>query len=207
MASKENTVKISEMRDYMITIDNWTLELAQVQDDESFTSYLGLEMRLIIHKFSQYSKEKVDLPNRYPSNLYRDEFACACIQSFLLSQQLPQAEKSIQEELGKKDMSAKCLDKLMQPDSAVIKVKSAPDGKPKEFSSTLKLQKDGKEGEIFTGYSFLKELKTEVLTMNEVIQTEHISNPKEVMKKLAQQAKQRRKDMDKEIDSAKPAKT
>ena len=79
MASKENTVKISEMRDYMITIDNWTLELAQVQDDESFTSYLGLEMRLIIHKFSQKSQTRVELPNKFSPSLYRDDYCQMCI--------------------------------------------------------------------------------------------------------------------------------
>ena len=78
-------------------------------------------------------------------------------------------------------MAAKCLDKLMQPESAMIKVKSAP---TKEFNSSVKLSKDSKDDEIFTGYSFLKELKTEVMTMEEVIKTENIQNPKEVIKKL-----------------------
>ena len=66
MANKENVIKISELRDYMITIDTWTLELVQANSEESFTTYMGLEMRLIIHKFSQYSQTKVDLPNKFP---------------------------------------------------------------------------------------------------------------------------------------------
>ena len=51
MSNKENTVKVSDLRDYMVTIENWTLELVQVPQEDSFTAYLGLEMRLIIHKF------------------------------------------------------------------------------------------------------------------------------------------------------------
>jgi hypothetical protein len=103
MANKENTVKISELRDYMVTIENWTLELVQVADQTSFTSYLGLEMRLIIHKFKQFSQTRVDLPNKFPLNLYRDDYACACIQNFLLQQQLPVFEKKMQDELSSKD--------------------------------------------------------------------------------------------------------
>ena len=56
-----NDVKVSELRDFMITLDSWTLELAQVSADESFTSYAGLEMRLIINKFSKFSPTRVEL--------------------------------------------------------------------------------------------------------------------------------------------------
>ena len=45
----------------MITLDSWTLELVRVSADESFTSYAGLEMRLIINKFSKFSESRVEL--------------------------------------------------------------------------------------------------------------------------------------------------
>ena len=64
---------MTELRDYMITIDSWTLDLVKVTPDESFTSYSNLEMRLIINKFSKFSETRVDLNNRYPQNLYRDD--------------------------------------------------------------------------------------------------------------------------------------
>ena len=48
-------VKVTELRDYMITIDSWELDLVRVSPDESFTSYSNLEMRLIINKFSKFS--------------------------------------------------------------------------------------------------------------------------------------------------------
>ena len=57
---------MTDLRDYMITIDSWTIELAQVSAVDSFTSYAGLEMRLIINKFSRYSPTRVDLDNRFP---------------------------------------------------------------------------------------------------------------------------------------------
>lgn len=57
---------MTDLRDYMITIDSWTIELIQVSAAESFTSYAGLEMRLIINKFSRYSPTRVDLDNRFP---------------------------------------------------------------------------------------------------------------------------------------------
>ena len=57
----------------MITIDSWTLDLVRTTPDESFTSYANLEMRLIINKFSKFSETRVDLNNRYPQNLYRDD--------------------------------------------------------------------------------------------------------------------------------------
>jgi len=64
--NEANTVKVTELRDYMITIDSWTLELTRVSENDSFTSYAGLEMRLIINKFSKYSETRVELSNRYP---------------------------------------------------------------------------------------------------------------------------------------------
>ena len=69
----------------MITIDAWTLDLVRVTPDQSFTSYSNLEMRLIINKFSKFSETRVDLNNRYPQNLYRDDQVGFCINNFLLS--------------------------------------------------------------------------------------------------------------------------
>ena len=44
-------------------------------------------MRLIINKFSKYSEGRVDLGNRYPQNLYRDDQVCFFINKFLLDSQ------------------------------------------------------------------------------------------------------------------------
>ena len=71
--NEANNVKVTELRDYMITIDSWTLDLVRVDPDESFTHYANIEMRLVINKFSKFSETRVDLNNRYPQNLYRDD--------------------------------------------------------------------------------------------------------------------------------------
>ena len=76
-------MKVTELRDYMITIDSWTLELVKVSANDSFTSYAGLEMRLIINKFSKYSETRIELNNSYPQNLYRDDEVCHYITKFL----------------------------------------------------------------------------------------------------------------------------
>ena len=39
---------------------------------EGFTSYAGLEMRVIVHEFKVKIEDKVSL-NHYPTNLYRDD--------------------------------------------------------------------------------------------------------------------------------------
>ena len=42
-------LKITDLRDYMLNLERWTIDLVQVDSKESFTSYAGLEMRLVIH--------------------------------------------------------------------------------------------------------------------------------------------------------------
>jgi len=91
-----NDVKVTELRDYMITLDSWTLELAHVTADESFSSYAGLEMRLIINKFSKFSQSRVNLPDqRHPQNLYRDDQVCFQINKFLLDAQKAMLEQQL----------------------------------------------------------------------------------------------------------------
>ena len=82
-----NDTKVSELRDFMITLDSWTLELTSVSADESFTSYAGLEMRLIINRFSKFSQTRVELQQRYPQNLYRDDQVSFHITKFLQDSQ------------------------------------------------------------------------------------------------------------------------
>lgn len=57
--------------------------------------YQGLEMRLIIHKFTVTSRERVILPNKRPLNLYRDDFCNVAIQNFLSAQQQAHIQKAI----------------------------------------------------------------------------------------------------------------
>ena len=55
----KNKMKITDLRDYMLNLERWTIDLVQVDSKDSFTSYAGLEMRLIIHQFSVFSDSRV----------------------------------------------------------------------------------------------------------------------------------------------------
>lgn len=65
-SKQASNIKVTELRDYMITIDSWTLDLVRVSPADSFTQYANTEMRLIINKFSKFSETRVELTNRYP---------------------------------------------------------------------------------------------------------------------------------------------
>ena len=84
--SQPGNIKVTDLRDYMITIDSWTIDLVRVTPEESFTQYANIEMRLIINKFSKFSETRIELTNRYPQNLYRDDQVAFCINKFLMSQ-------------------------------------------------------------------------------------------------------------------------
>jgi co-chaperonin GroES (HSP10) len=58
------------------------LEFAQVNSAEVFTSYGGIEMKLIVHDFKVKIGDKVQM-NHYPTNLYRDDEAKNYITSFI----------------------------------------------------------------------------------------------------------------------------
>lgn len=83
MKNSANKLKITELRDYMLNLERWTIDMVQVDSKESFTSYSGLEMRLIIHKFSVFSDSRVELPNKYTTNLFRDDVVKTCINNFI----------------------------------------------------------------------------------------------------------------------------
>lgn len=48
---KDVNINITDLRDGLIVITKWSIELVQVNSAEDFTSYSGLEMRFIIHSF------------------------------------------------------------------------------------------------------------------------------------------------------------
>lgn len=69
---KFSNVRISELEDKVIVLNNWTLEMKKVNSAEVFTSYANLEVRLIVQSFKPNLQEKLN-PTRYPINLYRDD--------------------------------------------------------------------------------------------------------------------------------------
>jgi len=78
---KYPSIKVGDLNEKVILISNWSLEMRKVDSSAVFTSYHGLEVRLIVHSFKAQMGESVH-PNRWPSNLYRDDEFKQCIQAF-----------------------------------------------------------------------------------------------------------------------------
>ena len=70
--SKFPSMNILDLEGKVIVITKWTLELRRVNSQEVFTSYAGVECRLIVHAFKPQLKEQLH-PTRFPTNLYRDD--------------------------------------------------------------------------------------------------------------------------------------
>ena len=79
--NKFPSVNVLDLEGKVIVINKWTLELRKVKDSEVFTSYAGVECRLIVHSFKPQLKESLH-PTRYPTNLYRDDEFKTTIQAF-----------------------------------------------------------------------------------------------------------------------------
>jgi len=72
--SKNSGVNVTDLKSKVVEIVDWSLEMAKVDSSSVFTSYAGIEIRLIVNslKLIQDTKSKV-LLSRYPVNLYRDD--------------------------------------------------------------------------------------------------------------------------------------
>jgi hypothetical protein len=79
--SKFPQVNVLALEGKVIVITKWSLELRRVNSAEVFTSYSGVECRLIVHSFKPQLKESLH-PTRYPTNLYRDDEFKTTIQAF-----------------------------------------------------------------------------------------------------------------------------
>jgi hypothetical protein len=87
---KFSQITLEELETKVIVITKWNLELRKASE---FTSYAGLECRLIVHSFKPLLKEKLH-PTRFPTNLYRDDEFKTTIQHFRHNQLKAAAEKS-----------------------------------------------------------------------------------------------------------------
>lgn len=80
--AKNSNVNITDLKTRVITITDWSLEMNKVNSQDVFTSYGGLEVRLVAKSFKlEKGADKVIL-TRHPSNLYRDAEVKTCIQNF-----------------------------------------------------------------------------------------------------------------------------
>merc|ERR1712048_1332682 len=62
---------ITDLRSKVVLITDWPLELAKVRSEDVFTSYAGVELKLIVSGFKTTNDSSISL-NRHPLNIYRD---------------------------------------------------------------------------------------------------------------------------------------
>lgn len=81
--AKYPNVNITDLKSKVIIITDWSLEMSQVNSADVFTSYGGIEIKLIVKQFkpSLTEKDKVTL-TRYPVNLFRDDEMKTLIQNY-----------------------------------------------------------------------------------------------------------------------------
>jgi len=85
--SKNPNVKMTDLQFRVVELSNWTLEMHKVNSADVFTSYGGLELRLVVKEFSINAKHgssrvKHEDLARYPVNIYRDDEIKNAIQSY-----------------------------------------------------------------------------------------------------------------------------
>jgi hypothetical protein len=79
---KSANVNITDLKSRVITITDWSLEMVSVNSQDVFTSYGGLEVRLVAKAFkAEKGSDKVVL-SRHPTNLYRDAEVKTIVQAF-----------------------------------------------------------------------------------------------------------------------------
>jgi hypothetical protein len=79
-----SNVNITDLQSKTLVLKEWTMEAVKVDSASVFTSYAGIEIRLIVKSFKI---EKGDATlSRYPLNLYRDDEIKTLIQSYLHGQ-------------------------------------------------------------------------------------------------------------------------
>ena len=71
--SAHSGVNIIDLKSKVIEISDWSLEMVAVDSSSVFTSYAGIEIRLIVNNFRLVQGNQKVLLSRYPVNLYRDD--------------------------------------------------------------------------------------------------------------------------------------
>ena len=69
--SAHSGVNIVDLKSKIIEIGDWSLEMVKVDSSSVFTSYAGIEIRLIVNNFKLQTGKH--LLTKYPVNLYRDD--------------------------------------------------------------------------------------------------------------------------------------
>lgn len=134
------------MRSKVITIKDWSLELAKVKSEDVFTSYAGVELKLIVNEFAPDNSGSITL-NRHPLNIYRDSEMKSLINKFIHTAQVSTVAS------GTKADSLPDISKLS--------------GKGNVSNGVVKFA----TGENFSNFGF-KDSKTSVLDSNAVLKAD-----------------------------------
>jgi hypothetical protein len=95
--SKFSNLNITDLRTKVIHITDWTLEMNRVNSTNVFTSYGGIECRLIVKSFKPVAQDSDSQLNKYPVNLYRDDEMKTLIQNYIHSCVLNSVTNGIKE--------------------------------------------------------------------------------------------------------------
>jgi len=79
--SKFASVSVDSLAGKVILVNKWDLELRRVDSNQVWTSYAGLEVRLIVKEFKPMMNDQGAVP-RHPTNLYRDDEFKTTIQQY-----------------------------------------------------------------------------------------------------------------------------
>ena len=143
--SQYSNVNVTDLRSRVILITDWSLELARVKSEHVFTSYAGVELKLIVNSFkvNDTAGDNISL-NRHPNNLYRDNEMKTLINQYIHSAQTSTIENSLKSE--------------SLPDISKFS------GKGNVSQGVVKFA----NGDNFTNFGF-KEAKTAVLDSNDLL--------------------------------------
>jgi hypothetical protein len=140
-----SNVNITDLKSKTLVLKEWTMEVNKVDSASVFTSYAGIEIRLIVKSFKV---EKGDATlTRYPLNLYRDDEIKTLIQAYLHGQVTNSVKSGVKG------------DSL--PDMAKLATKGSVSQGVVKFAS----------GDSFTNYGFTSG-KTAILDLNSIFKME-----------------------------------
>lgn len=79
--SSHSNANITDLKSRVITIKDWSLEMTRVNSADVFTSYGGIEVRLIVKSFTLNDGSSPTL-SRHPINIFRDDQIKTLVQNY-----------------------------------------------------------------------------------------------------------------------------
>ena len=161
---KAVNINITDLQEGLIAISKWECELVTANSAEEFTSYGGIEMRIIVHEFKVKLGEHVNM-SKYPANLYRDDDVKTHFLSFIAQQRHESIVKAAADDIdfftGSKPKGAPAIAALTTRKLNTLNISAA--------DSALSLFQLAADDDIYQDFHFLKHpLKASVLTMQEI---------------------------------------